>query len=168
MPPHHLVVMGVSGSGKSTVGEALASALGHEFLDADTRHPPANIERMSAGIPLTDADREPWLADLAAWTRERHGAGVSTVLACSALRRAYRDVLRDGDLPTTFVHVTADPEVLLARMGRRRHFMPVDLLQSQLDTLEPLEPDEAGLDVDTTHPPAQIVEQVRRYLAEPA
>lgn len=145
--PRHVVVMGVSGSGKSSVGRALADRLGFTFLDADSRHSAAAIASMAAGRPLTESMRHPWLTGLASWTREQHDAGRSTVLACSALRRSHRDLLRDGDLPTTFVHVTADPAELHRRMRERTHFMPPALLDSQLATLEPLEPDEDAVEV---------------------
>lgn len=109
---------------------------------------------MSAGIALTDADRGPWLAALAAMTAEQHARGISTVIACSALRRSYRDILRGGvpDGETFFVHLHASPAVLLARMGERTHFMSPSLVASQADTLEPLDPDEAGIAIDASDP----------------
>ena len=142
-----LVVMGVSGSGKTTVGSALAQRLGWTFLDADDLHPPANIAAMAAGHPLTDAERAPWLDAVAEWVQGHRPC----VVACSALRRRYRDVLRgDGVL---FVYLEADPALLAARLGRRTgHFMPPSLLGSQLDTLEPPGPDEASVTVEASAP----------------
>lgn len=163
--PLHLVVMGVSGTGKSTVAALLVDQLGCDFCEGDDLHPQANIDKMSAGQPLTDADRRPWLEALAAWTAERDRRGVSTILTSSALRRAYRDVLRRGGAGTRFVHLTGDPALLAERMGSRtQHFMPSSMLESQLATLEPLEDDERGLVVDVAAAPEQIVEQVRQQL----
>jgi carbohydrate kinase (thermoresistant glucokinase family) len=158
--PQHLVVMGVSGVGKSTVAEQLASRLGYELAEGDDYHPPANIEKMSRGTPLDDDDRLPWLRALADWMRDRHQRGRSTVMTCSALRRRYRDVLREGAANTLFVHLVGDRALLLERMGGREHFMPPALLTSQFDTLEPLEDDEPGITVDVADPPEQIVAQV--------
>lgn len=155
---HHVVVMGVSGTGKSTVGRALADQLGMVYGEGDDHHSAANVAKMAAGIPLDDADRLPWLAALAEWTRTQHQAGHSTVLTCSALRRAYRDQLRAA-VPeqSVFVHLVAPADVLTARMAARTHFMPATLLESQLRTLEPLGPDEAGGTVDVTLPLEQVV-----------
>ena len=143
--------MGVSGSGKSTVGARLAQELGLEFIEGDEHHPVANVEKMSAGIPLTDDERAPWLRTLAGLVVERHSRGEGTVLACSALRRAYRDVLRAA-VPheeSFVIQLDADVETLRPRIRRRRgHFMPAGLLASQLATLEPLEPDETGVLLD--------------------
>lgn len=158
--PRHLVVMGVSGVGKTTVAEQLAVRLDYEFAEGDDYHPPANIEKMSAGTPLDDEDRIPWLRVLADWVRERHQDGRSTVMTCSALRRRYRDVLREGAADTFFVHLVGEQALLLERMAGRRHFMPPTLLQSQFATLEALEDDELGLTVEVTDPPARIVEKV--------
>jgi gluconokinase len=146
----HLVIMGVSGSGKSAVGRRVATRLGYVFADADDYHPPANVARMARAIPLTDDERAPWLRALAAWLAEHHAAGCSTVLACSALKRAYRDVLRTAAPNLCFVHLTAPREVLLERMRHRAHFMPASLLDSQLQALEPLGPDEIGFTLDVT------------------
>jgi len=145
----HVVVMGVAGTGKSTVAQALAGELDLVLTEGDDHHPKANIEKMSSGVPLDDDDRAPWLAKLAAWTDERHAEDRSTVLTCSALRRAYRDVLREGAPESTlFVHLAGSKDVLSERMEERDHFMPASLLDSQFDTLEPLEPDEDGEVVD--------------------
>lgn len=139
-----IVVMGVSGSGKSTAAAALAGALQRAYLDADDLHPPANLAKLRAGIALTDADRAPWLDAIAAWIDANRPA----VLACSALRRAYRDRLRAARTPVWFLHLDPPVPVLATRLARRRgHFMPASLLPDQLAVLEPLEPDEAGLRV---------------------
>jgi gluconokinase len=158
--PQHLVVMGVSGVGKTTVARQLSVRLELEFAEGDDFHPPANIAKMSAGVPLDDADRLPWLRALAGWVRERHRAGASTVMTCSALRRRYRDVLREGADNTYFVHLVGDRAMLLERMSGRQHFMPPALLTSQFDALEPLERDEAGVSVEVTDPPERIVQKV--------
>lgn len=149
---HHLVFMGVSGSGKSTVARAVQERLGWEMAEGDDFHPPENVAKMREGIPLTDADRWGWLGTLADWTSERDARGESTVLTCSALRVAYRDVLRRGGEGTFFVHCTGDKHLILDRMNARDHFMPPSLLESQLDTLEPLQPGEDGMDVDPAVP----------------
>jgi gluconokinase len=155
----HVVVMGVSGTGKTTVAAALADDLGWTFIEGDSLHPPANIAKMSAGVPLDDDDRRPWLEALASLQSFHHAEGMSTVLTCSALKRAYRDVLRGGVPPgsVSFVHLAAPFEVLRARMEAREHFMPASLLQSQLDTLEPLGPDEPGTVLDVSEPLAEVV-----------
>ena len=163
--PRHLVVMGVSGVGKTTVAEQLAVRLEYEFAEGDDFHPPANIDKMSSGVALDDEDRWPWLRALADWVRERHQQGVSTVMTCSALRRSYRDVLREGAVNTFFVHLTGEQALLLERMAGRKHFMPPALLQSQFATLEGLEPDEPGITVDVTDPPERIVAKVVDDLA---
>ena len=167
-PPRHFVVMGVSGSGKTLVAERLASRRGLAFAEGDAHHPQANVDKMASGRPLTDEDRRPWLEALVAWTRERHAEGTSTVLSCSALKRAYRDILRGADPETFFVHLHADFEVLARRMRGRTHFMPLSLLESQLDTLEPLAEDELGVEVDVTPPVDEVMTvveaAVRRHL----
>lgn len=148
-PPPLVVVMGVSGSGKTTIGAALAQRLRVPFADADDFHPQANIDKMSAGIPLTDDDRGPWLATIATWLAD-HAAG-GGVASCSALKRSYRDVLAAAAPQVFFVHLHGDPDVIAARVaGRPGHFMPAALVESQFATLEPLGPGEHGavLDVD--------------------
>jgi gluconokinase len=162
--PQHLVVMGVSGVGKTTIAERLSTRLGYECVEGDDFHPRENVEKMSAGVPLQDADRLPWLHRLADWLRERHQAGTSTVMTCSALRRRYRDVLREGAENTSFVHLVGDRELLLQRIAGRKHYMPTSLLQSQFDTLEPLAGDEAGVSVEVTDPPERIVQKVVEHL----
>jgi gluconokinase len=163
-PLLHVVVMGVAGTGKSTIAQRLAAELGTILAEGDDFHPAANITKMSAGIPLDDADRLPWLHALAAWTARQHAAGQATVVTCSALRVTYRDVLRVGvpETPTRFLHLVAPREVLAGRMASREHFMPASLLDSQLDTLEPLAADEDGIVVDVS---AQIDDVVARALA---
>jgi len=137
-PVDAIVVMGVSGCGKSTVGGALAQALGWRFADGDDFHPPANVEKMRAGIPLDDADRAPWLARLNAMMRESVAAGRPVVLACSALRQRYRDALADGLPALRFVHLSGSAELIGARLAARQHrYMPAALLASQFATLEP-------------------------------
>ncbi len=158
--PCHLVVMGVSGTGKTTVAEQLAERLGWEFIEGDILHPPANIAKMSAGVPLDDDDRGPWLEGLGLLLASHHDDGLSSVLTCSALKRSYRDVLRAGisdDGAVFFVHLAAPFEVLRERMESRKHFMPPSLLQSQLDSLEPLGTDELGVAVDVSQPVAGVV-----------
>ncbi|WP_299446326.1 gluconokinase [uncultured Phycicoccus sp.] len=161
----HVVVMGVSGSGKSTVARGVAEALGVVFADADDFHPSANVAKMTAGTPLTDVDRGPWLEDLAAWMAEQAGRGRSTVLACSALRRSYRDVLRHGPPSVQFVHLDGPAEVIAARLsGRSEHFMPRSLLESQIAAVEPLEPDEDGVVLDVRLDPGTLVERTVDWL----
>ncbi|KQU28554.1 hypothetical protein ASG69_07520 [Rhodococcus sp. Leaf225] len=139
--------MGVSGTGKTTVGSALATTLGSTFIEGDTFHPKANIDKMSAGHPLNDDDRRPWLAAVAGEIERVAGEGGTSVTACSALTRRYRDWLRGGCHDLFFVHLQADYDTLLDRMSRRKHFMPPSLLQSQFDTLEDLQADEHGAGV---------------------
>lgn len=140
-----IVVMGVAGSGKSTVMHALGDRLGWACAEGDEFHPASNVEKMASGIALTDDDRRPWLEALAAWIGDREEAGANAIVTCSALRRVYRDVLRDGRSSVWFAHLVVPREVLVDRMGRRRgHFMPPSLLDSQLDTLEPLDTAEPG------------------------
>ena len=160
-----LVVMGVSGSGKSTVGAALAQRLRVPFADADDFHPPANIAKMSAGVPLDDHDRGPWLDAIGDWLADHDENG--GVMSCSALKRGYRDRLRHHAHRVRFVHLSGTPEVLARRMaGRPGHFMPASLLTSQLATLEPLQPDEAGLTIDIDQPVDDVVQQYVDHLAE--
>ncbi|MFC7490934.1 MULTISPECIES: gluconokinase [unclassified Knoellia] len=161
----HVVVMGVSGSGKTTIARGVADATGLEFAEADAFHSAANIATMERGIPLTDEDRWPWLRSLAAWMDEKADAGVSTIITCSALKRTYRDVLRDGPPSVDFLHLDGPVEVIKGRMSKREgHFMPASLLQSQIDTLEALEPDESGLVLDIGQPPEDLVERALTWL----
>jgi gluconokinase len=156
----HFVVMGVSGSGKTAVGRRVAARLGYDFADADDFHSAASIEKMARAEPLDDADRASWLQRLAKWLAEQHAAGRSTVLACSALKRAYRDVLRGAAPAVRFVHLAVPRDVLLARMRGRTHFMPPELLDSQLQTLEPLRADEPGFTIDATGALEDVVASV--------
>lgn len=156
-----VVVMGVSGAGKTTVGGALAKALGWEFLDADEFHPPENVAKMAAGTPLDDADRRPWLERLNTELLARESKGANAVLACSALKEAYRVTLAANLRAARLVHLHGDFEAIRTRMQARRHkYMPASLLQSQFDTLEP--PDDALL-VDAT---LELQEAVLRIVAD--
>jgi len=146
--PVMLVVMGVSGSGKTTIARRLAESLGWDFLDGDDLHPAANVAKMRAGVPLVDADRWPWLAAIAAWMRQQLTAGRSGVVACSALRQVYRARLRQAGTGVRFVYLRVDHEELARRMRGREHFMPPELLGSQLATLEEPGSDEPALRVD--------------------
>lgn len=162
----HIVVMGVAGTGKSTVGILLAEELDRPFAEGDGFHPEDNIAKMSAGTPLTDADREPWLDSIRAWMDERAGEGLSTVVACSALRRSYRERLAAARDRVRFVEIVVDPDALRRRMtAREGHFMPASLLDSQLAALERLEEDEDGLSTDGTRPVEEIVAAVAAELS---
>jgi gluconokinase len=159
--PPLLTVMGVSGSGKTTVGAALAQRLRVPYADADDFHPEANVAKMSAGVPLTDDDRLPWLHVIGEWlaAHAEHGG----VVSCSALRRSYRDVLRAAAPGQLFVHLAGSPEVIARRVaGRPGHFMPATLVASQFETLEPLGADEHGLTLDLDRPVDDLVDA---YLA---
>jgi gluconokinase len=148
-PPPLVVVMGVSGSGKTTVGAALAQRLRVPFADADDFHSRRSIDKMSAGVPLDDEDRRPWLVTIAGWLADHAVSG--GVASCSALRRSYRDVLAAAAPHVHFLHLDGTPEVIAARVaGRPGHFMPAALVDSQFATLEPLQTDEHGtvLEVD--------------------
>ena len=153
------VVMGVAASGKSTIGEQLARALGLPFLEGDDLHPPENISRMAAGIPLTDKDRRPWLIAIAQQLRDADHAGMGLVVACSALKRSYRDLLRTaGAAHIQFVYLKASRPLLEERLAKRRsHFMPPALLDSQMATLEEPAPDERAWVCDIADPPDAIV-----------
>ena len=152
-----VVVMGISGVGKSAVGHELADRFAIEYADGDDFHPEANIAKMSAGTPLTDEDRWPWLADIGEWLRQHEDEG--GVISCSALKRAYRDVLTDAAARTCFLHLTGDHDLIKSRMEHRDHFMPASLLESQEQTLEPLQEDENGWAFDITPSPAEIVDE---------
>lgn len=165
-PVRHLVLMGVCGSGKTTVAGILADRTGYEVAEADDFHPRANVEKMASGVPLTDEDRWPWLEELRSWMDDRATAGKSAIVTCSALKRSYREVLRQCDAPVIFVHLHGPKEVLAARMAARtNHFMPAGLLDSQLETLEPLDPDEDGLVVDVGPAPQQIATEIMQALS---
>lgn len=159
---HHVVVMGVSGCGKTTVGKLLAPMLGLPYRDGDDMHPQANIEKMAAGIPLTDEDRWPWLRDIGTWLAEQPNGAV---VGCSALRRSYRDLIRSLCPSVGFIHLHGDFDLLLSRINARKgHFMPASLLQSQFDTLEPLSADEYGVVLDVVDSPEALAQQAFRWL----
>lgn len=156
--PPLVVVMGVSGSGKSTVGAALAQRLAVPFADADDFHPAANIAKMTVGEALDDTDRHPWLEALGAWLRGQDQVG--GVLSCSALRRRYRDQLRAHAPRTVVLSLHGSRDVIAGRQARRTgHFMPPELLDSQFATLEPLQPDEVGVVVDVDQSVDAIVQE---------
>lgn len=155
------VVMGVSGCGKSTVGQALAAALGVRFVEGDAYHPAENVAKMSAGQALSDADRAAWLLALQTPLREACANGEGIVVSCSALKKRYRDVLRAADPALRFAHLDGARALLAERLGARvGHYMPPSLLESQLADLEPLEADEAGIVLDIAQEPAQLVARV--------
>jgi gluconokinase len=165
-PPTTVVVMGVSGSGKTTVAERLAERLDWEFAEGDDFHPRANVEKMAAGHPLDDDDRWPWLRTIGGWIDQREATGRSVVVTCSALKRSYRDLLREGRSSVWFAHVTVDAEVLRNRLRERTgHYMPASLLESQLATLEPLQSDEAGAEISGTGSPDAVVDTLLATLA---
>ncbi len=152
------VVMGVSGSGKSLIGAAFARALGVDFVEGDKYHSAENVQRMKAGIPLTDKDREQWLRSLAARLREAKDAGTGVVMACSALKRSYRDMLRAEAKDLRFVFLRGDRTLIAQRLaGRTGHYMPASLLESQLATLEEPSPDEDAWVIDITSSPENLV-----------
>ncbi|WP_426320391.1 gluconokinase [Microbacterium sp. E-13] len=152
--PPILVLMGPSGTGKSTVGAMLSGRLGWPFQEGDDLHPAANVEKMRRGHALTDADRIPWLELVAAWIDERRAAGEPGIITCSALKRSYRDILRRDNV--TFVNFTGDAAVVRDRMMRRQgHFMPPALLDSQFATLEAPGPDEQAINVEIALPPEE-------------
>jgi gluconokinase len=156
-----IVVMGVSGAGKSTIGSLLAERLHRLLIEGDSLHPPQNIEKMSHGMPLGDEDRMPWLKSIAARIDDARQSHQPIVVTCSALKRAYRDRLRHGHEDVRFVHLKGDIEVIGARMAaRQHHFMPTALLKSQFDTLEPPTSDERALSISVELEPEQIVEAV--------
>ena len=162
--------MGVSGCGKSTVGQAIASALGLPYIEGDSLHPPRNVALMASGTPLTDLDRADWLTTLAEKLRASQAAGHGLVVSCSALKRHYRDVLRGGAADVCFVHLHGTPELLRARMLQRSgHYMPPALLDSQLATLEPPGADEAAMTLDIDQSASAITDAALRWLlAAPA
>ncbi len=156
--PDLVIVMGVAGSGKTTVARGIAVSMQWLFAEGDAFHPEANVAKMHAGIPLTDEDRWPWLRIIGDWMTQQEDAGRSAVVTCSALRRVYRDLLRDGRPAVRFLHVTL-PEVAIAdRLEHREgHYMPPSLLPSQLATLEPLQPDEPGVEVSGRGTPDDVL-----------
>lgn len=157
-----IVVMGVSGSGKTTVGDQLAERLGLPYHDGDDLHPQSNIDKMAEGIPLSDEDRWPWLELVGQWLAEHPEGGI---IGCSALKRSYRDAIRAAAPDAVFVHVHGDFDLLRARMDDRPgHFMPASLLESQMDTLELLEDDEVGKTFDVQAPVDEITAAAAEWL----
>jgi len=160
-----VVVMGVSGAGKTTVGALVADASGVPFLDADGLHPLENVRKMASGTPLTDDDRWPWLDVVGERLRAAEEAGTGLVLACSALKRRYRDRIRRAAPGVVFLHLHGTVEVLASRLeGRSGHFMPASLLVSQVESLEPLAPDERGYVLDIEQPVEDMVAEAARAL----
>jgi gluconokinase len=163
-PAPIIMLMGVAGCGKSTIGEALSRALGWPFRDADSFHPESNVAKMSRGEPLTDADRTPWLDAIAMWIDARQAARAPAIVSCSALKRRYREIIVGARGGVHLVHLAGSPELIGARMAARRdHFMPTSLLQSQFATLEPPQPHEA-LIVDVDAPPQAIAQRIIAFL----
>ena len=160
-----VVAMGVCSSGKTSVGKVVASRMNWTFIEGDDLHPPANITKMASGVPLTDEDRWPWLDSIADRMREIDKAGESAVVACSALRQAYRDRLRRSGADLCILHLTGDVSLIRQRMRNRSgHFMPAGLLDSQLATLEPAGVDEALYEVDITRNVGDLAEAAIKYL----
>jgi carbohydrate kinase (thermoresistant glucokinase family) len=156
-----IVVMGVTGCGKTTVGIALAEALGIEFIDSDDLHSESNKKKMSSGTPLTDADREPWLKAVSRALQSHE----SVVVACSALKKSYRSTILAGAPTTKFVHLSGTKELIFARLSERsHHFMPIGLLDSQFQTLEPLNPEERGKVIDIDKPIDEIVDETVAWI----
>jgi carbohydrate kinase (thermoresistant glucokinase family) len=166
--PPCIVVMGVSGCGKSTVGRQLAEGLGLRFIEGDALHPPRNVALMAAGTPLTDTDRHDWLQTIATLLADAAAMGQGVVVSCSALKRRYRDQLRQGAPDLVFVHLHGPAALLASRLqSRTGHYMPATLLQSQLDTLEPPDAGEAALRFDITQPAEAIVAELLSRFAHP-
>lgn len=159
--PVAIVVMGVQGTGKTTVGHLLAERIGATFIDGDDLHPQANKEKMGSGHPLDDVDRLPWLLTIADVMAAEHAAGRSVVVACSALKRWYREVIRNGVESTCFVHLAGERDLLAERLSHRNHeFMPPTLLDSQFETLQPLAPWEYGFPESVVPSPEAIVTDI--------
>lgn len=159
--PQALIVMGVSGSGKSTVGELLAQRLGWEMIEGDRLHPPANVEKMRRGVPLDDADRAPWLDKIGEQLRAWASAGRSGIMTCSALKRAYRDRILAARPDVRFVFLKGSEELIRRRVSARRHeYMPASLLRSQFETLEEPLPGEPVITIDATDPPEVEVQRI--------
>ncbi|MET7420760.1 gluconokinase [Dactylosporangium sp. NPDC005555] len=162
-PPPVIVVMGVAGTGKTTVGALLAGRLGWRYAEADDFHPAGNVAKMAAGEPLTDEDRAPWLAAIGRWIDEHAAAGSPGVVSCSGLRRVYRDQLRAGRPQVRLVLLDGSRELITRRLAARHgHFMRVEMLDSQLAALEPPQPDEDVTEVSIDATPEQIVDEIMR------
>jgi carbohydrate kinase (thermoresistant glucokinase family) len=156
-----ILLMGVSGSGKSTIGALLAERLACEFQDGDRFHPPSNVAKMHQGIPLSDADRLPWLQAIAAWIDEARAAGKHAVVACSALKRRYREILIGNRPDVRLVYLKGDEALIAGRLQKRKgHFMPQGLLKSQFEALEEPGPEEKPIIVEIDRSPAEIVEEI--------
>ena len=165
--PLVLVVMGVSGVGKTTIAKGLADELGWAFEEGDLLHPKANVDKMAAGHPLTDEDRAPWLARIAEWVDTRIAAGESGIITCSALKRRYRDTIAHGGRSALFVFLDGPHDTVGERLASRQgHFMPPSLLDSQFEALEPPGPDEPALRFDVGPPPQEIVATILRKLVD--
>lgn len=165
--PRVVVVMGVSGSGKTMIAEGLHNLLGWPFQEGDDLHPRANIEKMSEGRPLTDEDRRPWLDACRAWLDRQATSGQGGIMSCSALRRVYRDDLRAGGTDITFLYLAVPEDVLVQRFLRRKgHFMPLALLPSQIETLEPPGPDEHAITLEVSGTPAEGIARALEALRE--
>ncbi|HEY8307691.1 MAG TPA: gluconokinase [Lapillicoccus sp.] len=163
--PDIVVVMGVAGSGKTTVAKGIAVSMHWLFAEGDAFHPEANVEKMHSGVPLTDEDRWPWLRLIGDWMSEQEDAGVSAVVTCSALRRVYRDLLREDRPAVRFCHVTSPESTIADRLDHREgHYMPPSLLPSQLATLEPLEDDEPGVTVSGAGSETEVLDRVLHAL----
>lgn len=165
-PPHAIITVGVSGSGKTTVAEALAERLRWSFVDGDAFHPAANVEKMRSGTPLTDEDRWPWLKAIAAEIARRRAADDRVVIACSALKRAYRNILVDGHSDVLLVHMKGSRELIMSRLAPRQgHYFPASLLDSQLATLEEPDASENALSILIDKDVGSIVDEIVAALA---
>jgi gluconokinase len=165
--PLVMVVMGVSGSGKTTIGRLLAQRLAYSFGDADDFHPPSNIRKMTKGEPLTDADRQPWLSGIAAWIDKTLASGAHAVVSCSALKRVYRDQLIGRRASVRLVYLKGDKALIAQRLAARHaHFMPASLLQSQFDSLEEPRADEKPVIVSIDATPEEIVNTIVRKISQ--
>ena len=163
--PLRVVLMGVSGCGKSTVGEGLAAHLGWRFVEGDSLHPPQNVAKMAAGQALDDEDRAGWLATLAEVLAQARQAEQGLVISCSALKRAYRDLLRTGDPQALFVHLEGSQSLIARRIAERTHlYMPASLLESQFAALQPPDPDEQALCLSVELPPEQLIQTIAQHL----
>lgn len=157
----YIIVMGVAGCGKSTVAKQVAEQLGWLFVEGDALHPPANVDKMSRGVPLDDADRQPWLERIASTIKDWRSEGRPGVIACSALRFAYRAIIAAGQSDVCFVHLSGERELIARRLADRRgHFMPVGLLESQLATLEAPSPTEPAISLDISQSPETLAQAV--------